>query len=197
MNLYDLNNLEFVDRVEIRAKVYMKDGTLIETDVPINAMMESSSFDRSSKFYQDVIQYKNSHIYKLLMDVYQDENVLVLDNNTTNVVSLPNIPLDHEDYESGVLDFVFANTFRIKSAEALVKFEALITTLTDDDNDFDKDAVAIDIETIRRNFSANSICLIAVEWSGPRYKYDIVDRYDSYQKLKERYDKMLQESEKG
>ena len=196
MNLYDLNNLEFVDRVEIRAKVYMKDGTLIETDVPINAMMDSSSFDRSSKFYQDVIQYKNSHIYKLLMDVYQDENVLVLDNNTTNVVSLPDIPLDHEDYESGVLDFVFANTFRIKSAEALVKFEALITTLTDYDNDFDKDAVAIDIETIRRNFSANGICLIAVERSGPRYKYDIVDRYDSYQKLKERYDKMLQESGK-
>lgn len=196
MNLYDLNNLEFVDRVEVHAKVYMKDGTMFETDVPINAMMESSSFDRSSKFYQDVTQYERFHIHKLLMDFYHDENVLVLDNITTNVVTLPDVPLDHENYQSKILDFILANTFRIDSAESLVKFEALITTLTSDSNDFDRDTIAIDIETIRRNFTANGICLIAAEWNGIKYKYDIVDRYESYRKIKERYDKMLQESEK-
>ena len=197
MNLYDLNNLEYVDRVEIHSKVYMKDGTVIETDVPIDAMMYSSSFDRSSMFYQDVTQYERSHIHKLLMDFYQDENILVLDNITTDVVSLPDIPLDHENYQSKILDFVLANTFRINSAEALVKFEALITILTSDSNDFDRDTIAIDIETIRRNFTANGVCLIAAKWNGIEYKYNIVDRYESYRKVKERYDKMLQESEKG
>lgn len=197
MNLYELSNLEYVDRVEVSAKVYMKDGTLFETDVPINAMMESSSFDRNTKFYQDMMQYKRSHIHKLLTELYYDENVLVLDNNTTDVASLPGMILDYEEYESEVLDFVFYNIFRIGSVEALMKFKKLLIALTDIDDGFQSATTDDNITTIHKNLDTNGICLLYIDRLANGYQYVIADRYDYYQKLKERCDKMLQESEKG